>query len=310
MLCTHKPPEQPWGCGRCLACRINRQREWVSRMIFEASCWEYSAFITLTYEPRHLPVRGLLDGTPAGVLCKRDAQLFLKRLRKRMSKSGRRFRYFLVGEYGDRTMRPHYHAILFGVDPREAIRVGSYDVHPDVQEAWGLGFTSCSPMNGDRLKYCAGYVTKKLTRDETDWEEAQLQGRDPEFMLSSRRPGIGCLPGFLHNLAESLLQSDPEAEDVPPVFMRDSHIWPMPKLVAAKVREELGMERLAADRPPRPRPPGADDQVVRVVGVDAMGRAVEHTVTRAHLDAARREAREKAARLRRRSRRKAEGREL
>lgn len=48
------------------------------------------------------------------VLSKRDVQLFLKRLRKYVYKNTReRLRYFIVGEYGPKTYRPHYHLLLF-----------------------------------------------------------------------------------------------------------------------------------------------------------------------------------------------------
>ncbi|MDX8558692.1 hypothetical protein OZ663_18615, partial [Elizabethkingia sp. HX CGY] len=43
----------------------------------------------------------------------RDFQLFMKRARKLQEK---KISYFLVGEYGSQTFRPHYHAIVFDVE--------------------------------------------------------------------------------------------------------------------------------------------------------------------------------------------------
>ena len=45
------------------------------------------------------------------ILKKSDFQKFIKRLRKDYD-----IKYFACGEYGDKTLRPHFHAILFGVN--------------------------------------------------------------------------------------------------------------------------------------------------------------------------------------------------
>lgn len=73
----------------------------------------------LSYAPvavTHLP------GEYIPYLSKRDIQLFLKILRKKLydefqqTNKCYRFRYFVVGEYGETLFRPHYHAILFFED--------------------------------------------------------------------------------------------------------------------------------------------------------------------------------------------------
>lgn len=54
-----------------------------------------------------------------GVVCKKDIQNFLKRLRWRISqlpyisKDESKIRYYISSEYGPSTFRPHYHGILF-----------------------------------------------------------------------------------------------------------------------------------------------------------------------------------------------------
>ena len=98
----------PFPCGQCLACRINRRRVWTNRLLLESLDHEHNSFITLTYADEFLPIS---PTKPVPTLCKRDAQLFLKRLRKRLTFP---IRYYLCGEYGGLNGRPHYHAILFG----------------------------------------------------------------------------------------------------------------------------------------------------------------------------------------------------
>ena len=91
-------------CGKCIGCRIAKRKEWSLRMLHELTYHPQSSFVTLTYDDYHLP--------PCCSLKKRHLQLFLKRLRKNLGE--RRIKYFACGEYGGQTMRPHYHAILFG----------------------------------------------------------------------------------------------------------------------------------------------------------------------------------------------------
>ena len=98
-------------CGRCSHCRLKRSREWAIRCMHEASLYvptvdnpsgRGNCFITLTYNNAHLPEHDSL--------CKRDFQLFMKRLRKRF---GSGIRYYMCGEYGGKYGRPLYHALLF-----------------------------------------------------------------------------------------------------------------------------------------------------------------------------------------------------
>ena len=98
-------------CGRCMACRIARAREWASRIIHEMDYWDTSIFITLTYNEEYLPKHGSIH--------KRDLVLFFKRLRRDLERDNRKIKYFASGEYGDKFGRPHYHAIVFGLSLRE-----------------------------------------------------------------------------------------------------------------------------------------------------------------------------------------------
>jgi hypothetical protein len=92
-------------CGKCIACRIARTREWTVRIMHEMSCHDNAVFATLTYDDDHLP--------PDRSISKDELQRFIKRLRKELG--DRKIRYFACGEYGETTNRPHYHAIIFGL---------------------------------------------------------------------------------------------------------------------------------------------------------------------------------------------------
>lgn len=85
-------------CGQCVACKVNRAREWEFRLVAESGFWPDSAFLTLTYvDPEIISVDRV------------HLQLAFKRARK----SGLKFKYYAAAEYGGQTKRPHYHVCLF-----------------------------------------------------------------------------------------------------------------------------------------------------------------------------------------------------
>lgn len=167
-------------CGKCMPCRINRQSEWSGRILMEMRLHPTSAFVTLTYSDEALANLNLKENMN---LSKRQLQLFIKRLRKRLTD---KTRYFGVGEYGTITKRPHYHLILFG------LHCGHTQI---VRDAWPHGFTETSLANPMRARYVAKYTTKVLSGPMLE------PFRQPEFALMSRKPGIGL--GFLPRVAKA-----------------------------------------------------------------------------------------------------------
>lgn len=162
----------PFGCGQCLPCRINKAREWTHRMLLEQTVHEESSFVTLTYDNDHLP-------DPPDV-SKSHVQLFLKKLRRRLY--GKRIRYFAVGEYGEKSWRPHYHLALFGVGERHDSEIGECWHRCDKDNGIMVG-----DLNRVSARYISGYCVKKLNRAGL----RELGGRLPEFLLSSRQGGLG-----------------------------------------------------------------------------------------------------------------------
>lgn len=168
MLCKkpYRKENLQFGCGQCTHCRINKVRQWQGRMILEqAHTKTESAFVTLTYNDDTLPNPPHVD--------KRHVQLFLKQLR---NLSGRKFRYFAVGEYGEQSWRPHYHLIIFGLFPTEESLV---------QKAWSKGFVYMGQCTEHSISYVVSYVVKQMTKPN----DKRLSGKTPEFSLKSQ--GIG-----------------------------------------------------------------------------------------------------------------------
>jgi hypothetical protein len=165
--------------------------------LLEARFHASACFVTFTYANEHLPADYSLS--------KREAQLLLKRIRARFPDDA--LRYFLIGEHGDSeggTRRPHYHAILYGLNIDDAAEIEpSGGGHrqwesPALSACWGKGRVTVGEFSGGAASYTAGYVHKKLGRraDDAAYLLAHpLTGEvfrvRREFALMSRRPGIG-----------------------------------------------------------------------------------------------------------------------
>ncbi len=181
-------------CGKCRECKMDYAKQWANRMILESQDWPTNLFFTATYNNYNLPINPS-SGFPT--LDKRDVQLFMKRLRKYFT--GRTIRFYFSGEYGTKTHRPHYHAILFNIGLQDfPDRVfHSYNelkqpryYSPTLEKLWGHGFILMSDVTWKTCNYVARYVDKKADREDVPMTDGEYDW-EPEFSLCSRRPGIG-----------------------------------------------------------------------------------------------------------------------
>lgn len=192
----------PVPCGKCEGCRLDRSKRWADRMLleFEKPAGDLprraALFLTLTYDDDHMPVIRASDNQMRGTLDLKDVQDFLKRLRKFIAP--KKLRYFLAGEYGDLTFRPHYHMILFGLtmdDFTDALPWTAGEEKGTVNylsfklnNVWTKGNVLFSPANYKTFCYVARYVLKKQYGFDGT---LTYRGRKPPFTTMSRRPGIG-----------------------------------------------------------------------------------------------------------------------
>lgn len=191
----------PVPCGKCDGCRLDRSKRWADRMLLEFDKPagdlppKTALFVTLTYNDAHLPVMTTTDRQRRGTLCLKDVQDYVKRLRKWFAP--RKLRYFLAGEYGDTTFRPHYHLILFGVSMSDlpdslpwsdGEQQGTINyVSPTMDRIWSNGNVLFCPANYQTFCYVARYVLKK----QYGVDALSYRGRKPPFVTMSRRPGLG-----------------------------------------------------------------------------------------------------------------------
>ena len=218
---------QPVPCGQCIACRVNRQRLWVGRMVLE-NAWNPGMFATLTYAKSPLVLDE--DGTVQETLDPTDLRVFLKSYRRKWTG----LRFFGVGEYGDKSQRPHYHVIIWDRN------------HPEyaedrVKSCWPHGFVTVSPVEPARIRYIAQYCMKKMTRPD----DSRLGMRYPEFARMSKRPPLGylgmeCIKQTLYSRGGAALLA--EKGDVPTEFRYEGTRYPIGRYWREWLREEIGIK--------------------------------------------------------------------
>lgn len=181
-------------CGQCVGCRLERSRQWAVRCVQEAQLHDENCFLTLTYSDKNLP--------HGGTLVKKHFQDFMKRLRRFMGKE--KISYFHCGEYGGKTRRPHYHALIFGMDfPDKKLYKNGFDGSPlyaskTLERLWGWGFCTIGAVTFESAAYTARYIMKKVTGDlaakhyqVVDQETGEIHDLLPEYITMSLNPAIG-----------------------------------------------------------------------------------------------------------------------
>lgn len=190
-----------------MGCRLDKARDWSTRLSHEASLHEANSFLTLTFATEHLP-----EDHSVHV---RDVQLFMKRLRKAVG----RVRFFACGEYGDQGGRPHYHILVFGHDFPDKMpwrKTGSgYIVYRSaaLEKLWPYGHAEIGTVTVQSAGYVARYITKKVTGEAAEGhytalhpDDGQPFKRRPEFIVMSTRPGIGA--GWYDQFKDDAFPSD------------------------------------------------------------------------------------------------------
>lgn len=191
-------------CGKCPLCRDKVAREWVTRAMCESQTSSgRPLFLTLTYNDGNLPVDGVQ---------KEHLQGFFKRLRINVERylgekasTMPKLRFFACAEYGSKTARPHYHALIWNFPT-----IMPHHIEDLIEKSWSFmvsktdyqhypkdfkfydnvskrhrvryGFVKFSFANGQRIKYSMKYMRKDC--------DVPL-GKNKLFFLSSRRKGIG-----------------------------------------------------------------------------------------------------------------------
>lgn len=191
-------------CGKCPQCLKRRASGWSFRLMQHEKSAFSSWFVTFTYNNDSVPV------SPNGFMSLERAavQRYFKRLRKLHGHSNL-VKYFVVGEYGTRTDRPHYHAIIFNSKPELIEAAWSLDKKPIGQVHFGsvtgasVGYTlkyMCKPgkiplhRNDDRVpEFC--FMSKGLASVislRASWNGIELSSRSGCILTSKVGRNVLC----------------------------------------------------------------------------------------------------------------------
>lgn len=226
----------PCPCGKCEPCRKRHASGWAFRLMLEAENLGSAFFITLSYDTQHVPKRYEIPmpesrrqnwkrpyyvkksdsfnrirarftfyrKTKRLTVDKCHLQRFIKRLRKR--NNAKIIKYYAVSEYGDATMRPHYHAIVMGMDIISFIGLeqwtahlcgkapfdGKYHFHVDT---WRMGHITIGTVTMASIQYVLKYISKGRRIPQYEGDD-----RQPESSLMSKGIGLCYITPEMYNV--------------------------------------------------------------------------------------------------------------
>lgn len=140
----------PVKCGRCMECRKQKQREWVTRLSEEIRNDNRGLFVTLTINDENFDKLRENEHEDGNDICTRAVRRFLERIRKDTGKS---VKHWAITELGDEKGRYHLHGIFF-CDPML------------IKKHWQYGFVFIGTwVNEATVFYITKYMMKKNEHD-------------------------------------------------------------------------------------------------------------------------------------------------
>lgn len=238
-------------CGKCVGCLLEYRNSWVARILAQQYTDKYfkgstnATFLTLTYDDNHLPYNANLFY--------KDFQDFINKVRvdyhRKYGLPYSSIKYFVCGEYGEnkngkygksKLGRPHYHAIILGVNFCEYFQMLNYMYLPHVraiinklddadkiepfvdchmrkvhktnalrsrhaERLWKKGVCVIGDVSRSSIGYVAGYnVKQKMLVFEDAIKKQEYYTRDDKPL---NFPFIHCSKGFGEDFFNTYYQS-------------------------------------------------------------------------------------------------------
>lgn len=183
-------------CNSCLICAKKKAYKLSCRLLLENSAQRRFYFLTYTYNNQfYEPISS------------RPIQLLFKKLRN----NNFNFKYILLGEYGPRTYRSHYH-ILYIVDKD----TDDQSFLTFATTLWNKGNVIVESADSFAAFYLSSYLKKNFTDTYT-------------FSTYSKRPAIGVIPP--NKITDDYMTSI--IEDKLPYFVNGTPLYIPPAILSA-----------------------------------------------------------------------------
>lgn len=179
---------------------MDKAQAWAIRIMHERQSHELCCFLTFTYNNHFLPSPPSLN--------KEHFRSFMKRLRadhEYNNPNAPKIKYFMCGEYGGNTRRPHYHAIIFGLNFADK-KLHSKGKRGDflyksekLDMLWGMGHCYIGNVTYASAGYVARYCMKKVNGEMADDHYRWVNTQTGETaVLTKEYLGVSRYLGFKH----------------------------------------------------------------------------------------------------------------
>lgn len=154
-------------CGKCWQCQQTKINEWIFRNYSEYIHTKYNHgitfYYTLTYNDDSINRHGSVFFFSPEKIGK-----FTRNLHNKLKRYDYTIKYYIVSELGDKTFRPHHHA-LFYLTPISSRRISPQVFDKVLSDTWKYGFIKCGDNHGivnssHALSYCCKYLLKDSSR--------------------------------------------------------------------------------------------------------------------------------------------------
>lgn len=233
-------------CGQCVECKKSYVKGWVFRIMneYKSKNTRSAYFLTLTYDDESLfnPDNNLISADGEMQLNYKHHQLYMKKLRKSYEKTSNRIKYFTVGEYGDKSDRPHFHSIIFNADQQ------------NILDSWPYGSVHFGKVSESSVGYTLKYAFKRIGRvHKSDWKEVS-QSRPRERALISQGIGLDYLSEnikkyYKNDLKKNITKEGGVVQSLPRYYREriytEAEREARSRLVQKRMDEEFSLENLS-----------------------------------------------------------------
>ena len=230
-----KPIQAP--CRNCANCRALRKAnldvQYTMELMENYKKGFGATFITLTYNDENVPISTKKYKEFHLTLVKEHSQKYMANMRnlirravKEGMKANEKYSYILAGEYGtdpNGTERPHYHAVIIGVDAEKWATLS--------KTQWKYGAQKIEILKGTRgISYVTSYFENCINKKEAN-EILEKYGFQPPYITRSRNTAINTIMDNWEEWTENGMR----------YYTRGKNI-PLPRNIRERIRQTEGIK--------------------------------------------------------------------